>query len=81
MLRVEEHPDRRDAADEVTHAENETRCEAVHPVVRLVDCVGSCHRPPVARLDTVDRPERHRAGEQPDRIARTQYPNGSYRAN
>jgi len=65
-LRVEEHQNHGDTADEVSDTEDETRGEAVDPLVRLVECIGSGDWPAVARFDPVDYPE----GPQPRGIVR-----------
>jgi hypothetical protein len=60
-FRPEEHRDHGDGADQVAHPEDETRREAVEPLVRAVQRVGGGHGPAVARLDAVDQPESDRA--------------------
>jgi hypothetical protein len=56
-FRVEENQHHRDTANEVANADDESREEAVHPLVRLVQRVGGCNRPAVSRFNAVDCPE------------------------
>jgi hypothetical protein len=68
-FRVEKHDDHRNAAEQMANAENDTRCKSVHPLVGLVQGVGSGDRPPMTRLNTVHGSEGDCPGQQPERFA------------
>jgi hypothetical protein len=69
-LGEEERDHHSDGTHEVAEPEEKTRCEAVEPLVRLVQRVTRRDRPAVARLDAVGRAERDRSGEQPECVTR-----------
>lgn len=61
----EERTDHRNTANKVTDSDDETRCEAVEPLVCSVKSIRSSNRPAVARLDSVYCAERCRPEQEP----------------
>ena len=67
-FRVEEHADHRDTADEMSNTEDETRREAVEPLVCLIEGVCCRDWPSMPRFDSVNRPEGNRTEQQPEGV-------------
>lgn len=63
-FRVKEHADHCNTTDEMADPDDETRRKSVHPLVRLVERVGSRDWPAMPRFNSVHSPECNRPDHQ-----------------